>query len=191
MASSRPAPPLSAAASSQAPTAPFDLEREGLEGAFLRFSPYVAAIGLNVLGRDEELDDLVQEVFLRAHKHLHQLRQPEAIKPWLAQITVNTARRMLYRRRLVRFVGLEDPERDPYRTLSAPGLNPEQLTELRQLYALLDRAPVQDRLAWTLRHVQGERLQEVALLCGCSLATAKRRIASVEAMLHAELQRHA
>jgi RNA polymerase sigma-70 factor (ECF subfamily) len=38
-------------------------------------------------------------------------------------------------------------------------------------------------VAWLLRHVEGERLQDVALACGCSLATAKRRIASAQAAL--------
>lgn len=164
----------------------FDLEREGLEGAFARYSPYVAAIGMSLLGRDEELEDLVQEVFLKAHKHLAQLRSPDALKPWLAQITVNTAKRMLYRRRLVRFVGLDDYE--GYHHLQSHSADPEQSAQLAQLYKLLDKAPVQERLAWTLRHVQGVRLQEVADLCGCSLATAKRRIASVDALFAKELE---
>lgn len=165
----------------------FDLEREGLEGAFVRFSPYVAAIGMSLLGRDEELDDLVQEVFLKAHKHLDQLRQPELIKPWLAQITVNTAKRMLYRRRIVRFVGLDDYE--GYAQLQSVGADPEQSAQLAQMYTILDKAAVADHLAWTLRHVHGERLQRVADLCGCSLATAKRRIAAVELLFTQELNR--
>ena len=32
-------------------------------------------------------------------------------------------------------------------------------------------------VAWMLRNVEGHALQEVADACGCSLATAKRRIA--------------
>lgn len=153
----------------------------------MRFSPYVAAIGMSLLGRDEELDDLVQEVFLKAHKHLDQLRQPELIKPWLAQITVNTAKRMLYRRRIVRFVGLDDYE--GYAQLQSVGADPEQSAQLAQMYTILDKAAVSDRLAWTLRHVHGERLQRVADLCGCSLATAKRRIAAVETLFAQELNR--
>ena len=39
------------------------------------------------------------------------------------------------------------------------------------------------RIAWTLRRVEGLELSEVASLAGCSLATAKRRIAEAEAII--------
>jgi RNA polymerase sigma-70 factor (ECF subfamily) len=39
------------------------------------------------------------------------------------------------------------------------------------------------RIAWTLRYVEREKLEEVARLCGCSLATAKRRIAATQAAI--------
>jgi RNA polymerase sigma-70 factor (ECF subfamily) len=45
---------------------------------------------------------------------------------------------------------------------------------------VLDRLPVNERLAWSLRHIEGEQLESVAVLCGCSLATAKRRIAAAQ-----------
>ena len=54
---------------------------------------------------------------------------------------------------------------------------------LEALYAALAALPVDERLAWTLRHVEGSTLEEVAVGCGCSLATAKRRIARVSRTL--------
>jgi RNA polymerase sigma-70 factor (ECF subfamily) len=44
-----------------------------------------------------------------------------------------------------------------------------------------------ERIAFCLRHVEGMKLEEVARACGCSLATAKRRVASAQARLDAEL----
>ena len=35
---------------------------------FKRFAPYVARIGLRLLGRESDVDDLIQEVFLAAFK---------------------------------------------------------------------------------------------------------------------------
>ena len=49
------------------------------------------------------------------------------------------------------------------------------------------RISVEDRLAWTLRNVEQEPLDAVAQACGCSLATAKRRIASAQAVLERRL----
>ena len=61
--------------------------------------------------------------------------------------------------------------------LVARGADAEQRALLARVYAVLDELPVDARLAWTLRHVEGEEMSAVAALCGCSLATAKRRVA--------------
>jgi RNA polymerase sigma-70 factor (ECF subfamily) len=140
---------------------------------FLRFAPYVGAVGLRILGRRDEIDDLVQDVFLEAARGLSGLRDPRAVKAWLATITVRLARRRLRKRKLLRiFVRREAEEID----VADPAASPEQRALLAQVYAVLGRLPVDDRIAWTLRHLEGERLERVALLCDCSLATAKRRI---------------
>lgn len=177
--------PDSARAASEAADAPFDLEAEGLEGAFRRFSPYVASIGIKLLGRDDEIDDLVQDVFLKAHKNLGRLQDPDAIKSWLGRITVNTAKNRLRTRRVKRFIGLDDY--GGYLEAVDHRLDPERRAQLAQLYRALDRLPVKLRMAWTLRQVQGEKLADVADLCDCSLATAKRRIAKAEELLKKEL----
>src|SRR5688572_19957924 len=93
-----------------------------LEQLFRRYSRYVAAIGLRLLGRDDELDDLVQDVFVAAATGLDRLRDPEAIKGYLASATVRLARRKLWRRRLFHLVGLEQPW--DYQGVAAPGASP-------------------------------------------------------------------
>lgn len=152
---------------------------------FKRFAPYVARIGLRLLGRAADVDDLIQEVFLAAFKQREQLRDPGAAKSWLATVAVRTARRQLRRRRLRQFVGLDAGV--PSLELRDPGLSPERRALLARVYELLDAMPVEQRLAWTLRYVEGEKLEQVATKCGCSLATAKRRIAAAHATLQAEM----
>jgi RNA polymerase sigma-70 factor (ECF subfamily) len=61
--------------------------------------------------------------------------------------------------------------------------SPEVRALLAQVYALLRTLPADDRIAWTLRHVERHRLEDVAELAGCSLATAKRRIARAQRYL--------
>ncbi len=56
---------------------------------------------------------------------------------------------------------------------------------LKRVYAILEELSVNERLAWTLRYVEREQLDDVARLCGCSLATAKRRIAAAQAAIDA------
>jgi len=152
---------------------------------FKRYAPYVARIGLRLLGRESDVDDLIQEVFLAAFKQRGQLRDPHATKNWLATIAVRSARRQLRRRRLRQFVGLDLG--GPALDLPDQRISPEKRALLARIYEILDRMSVDRRLAWTLRFVEGEKLDKVAERCGCSLATAKRRIAAAQAFLHAEI----
>ncbi len=151
------------------------------ERTFRQFAPYVAAIVVRVLGRDDDVEDTVQEVFLAAMSGLDQVRDPARVKGWLAAVTVRFCHKRLTRRRVARAIGLAEAW-DPTWLMAAEA-SPEQRTLLHQVYAKLEKVPTAERLAWTLRSLQGEQLEEVARLCGCSLATAKRRIASAQSAL--------
>ncbi len=53
-----------------------------------RFSRYVYAIAVQAFKLPEhDAEDVFQEVFARAYEHLSKLRDDEAIRPWLAQLT--------------------------------------------------------------------------------------------------------
>jgi RNA polymerase sigma-70 factor, ECF subfamily len=151
------------------------------EQAFRRYSGYVAAVAMRLLGRDDEVDDVVQEVFMASLTGLSRLNAPGAIKGWLATVAVRIAGRRLRMRRLRSFLGFD--EIPGYDQIAAPGASPEDRALLARVYAVLDQLPVNHRLAWTLRHLEGEPLENVARLCGCSLATAKRRISAAHEAL--------
>jgi len=152
-----------------------------VDEAFRRYSAYVAAVGLRLLGRPDEVDDLVQDVFIEAHKGFHTIRDAESVKRWLARVTVRVAHRRLVRRRRWSFLRLGTDF--DYTELPDPAAPPDRRALLATVYQVLDGLPPKQRIAWTLRHVQGERLDQVALMCECSLATAKRRIAAAHATL--------
>jgi RNA polymerase sigma-70 factor (ECF subfamily) len=150
---------------------------EGIEGYFRAYSGYVAAIAVRLLGRRDEVDDVVQEVFLAAIRGVARLREPAAVKAWLATVTARTVARRLRRRRLRSFLGLDDTA---YDDRLAVGATQDQAALVQRIYRILDQLPVNQRIAWTLRHVEGEQLGSVAMICGCSLATAKRRIVAAQ-----------
>jgi RNA polymerase sigma factor (sigma-70 family) len=53
-----------------------------------RFSRYVYAIAVQAFKLPEhDAEDVFQEVFARAYEHLDKLRDDDAIRPWLAQLT--------------------------------------------------------------------------------------------------------
>lgn len=147
---------------------------------FGRYDAYVAGVAARLLGRDDhEVDDVVQDVFWIASRRLGKIHSLEAARPWLVTVTVRVAARRLRRRRWRRLFSATTDVVD----VPAEGLSPEQYALLQRMYRVLDTVPSDDRVAWLLRHVEGEKLQDVALACGCSLATAKRRIAAAQAAL--------
>src|SRR4051794_16375276 len=155
--------------------------KAAVEDAFRRYAPLVASLGLRITALRGEIDDFVQEVFLRATRGIGGLRHQGATKAWLVSITINVARQRLRVRKLRKLVGLDVPIE--YEELVDPALGPEDRVLLTRMYRALDGLPVNQRLAWSLRHIEGERLETVALMCGCSLATAKRRIVAAQKVI--------
>jgi RNA polymerase sigma-70 factor (ECF subfamily) len=159
---------------------PFDLD-----AVFRTYARYVGAVAYRLLGRDEEVDDVVQEVFVEALSGIGSLVDRGALKGWLRTITVRVVSRRLRARRMRRFLGIDRGA--DYETMPGKGADPETTALFGHVYRTLDGIPVAERLAWSLRHVEGLSLDEVAQQCGVSLATAKRRIAAAHQRLTKEL----
>jgi len=146
--------------------------------AFIRtYSPYVARLAYRLLGRDEEVDDIVQDVFVAFLRFRQDIREPNAVRSWLATTTVRTVHKRL-RTRMRRLRALLKLEGDHSQSEpTAQGVSPEDHTALTRIHRALDEVPAKVRIAWILRYLEQETNEDVARLCRCSLATAKRRIA--------------
>ncbi|HVR19074.1 MAG TPA: sigma-70 family RNA polymerase sigma factor [Polyangiaceae bacterium] len=158
----------------------------GIEELFRRHAPAVASLGLAMLQSVEEADDLVQDVFLRAWRAFDRLEDPEGARPWVMTIAVRLARTRLRRRKVTRLLfRIDEPD---FEQVASPGVLPEHRDLVKRLYMILDKLPVELRIAWVLRYVQAETVQSVAELCGWSLSTAKRRIQIAHERVTAKLE---
>lgn len=157
-----------------------------LEALYEDYAPYVGAVASRLLGRAGEVEDVVQDVFALAVRGLRRRDDEREIKGWLAKVTVRRCVRQL---RLRRLWGLLDSAPTPsYERLAEPSAGPEERRLVSEVYEALDALPARERVAWALRHVEGETLEDVATLCECSLATAKRWIASAQQKLTRQLE---
>jgi RNA polymerase sigma-70 factor, ECF subfamily len=157
-----------------------------LEALYARYAPYVAAIAMRILGRESEVEDLVQDVFATAVRGLRRRHNHAEIKRWLATVTV---RRSIRRLRFLALWSWMDLDEEPqWERIADPDVDPDERRLVAHVYRALDRLPIRDRVAWVLRHVEGESLQQVADLCGCSLATVKRRIARAQARISVAIE---
>ena len=152
-----------------------------------RFSPLVRGLIRRSLGPDRDVEDHVQEVFLRFFEQIGELRDPAAVRSFLVGITVRVLRTELRRRRLRRWLHLTDAGELP--DTPAPPGDDDAREALKRLYRVLDDIDDKARLAFVLRFIQGLELTEVAASLGASLATTKRRLAKVSARVLAAARR--
>ncbi len=153
------------------------------EALFRRYVHLVNGLAYRVIGRDEDLDDLVQDAFTEAWRSLRRLENPQVFSSWLCSIVVRTAHKMLRRRKLMTALGLRHRDNIDLDGLIDPSAPQDVLVELRAIYALVETLPSTTRVAFVLRRVEGVGLEEIATMLGVSLATVKRRIADAERQL--------
>ncbi len=144
-----------------------------------RFGPDVERLVGGALGVDSDLADIVQDVFVRVMERIHQLRDPAALRSWIASVAVFAARGHIRRRRRWRWIRFLAPADIP--DVPATTANPENHALLHSTYKLLDTLPENERMAFSLRFISEMELTEVAAACGVSLATIKRRLTRAEA----------
>lgn len=141
-------------------------------------------MAFRLLGRDIDLDDLVQDSFVEALSNLHRLQQPAAFGGWLKTIVVFRAGKLIRRRRLATRLGLARGSLGiDLDALIAPGAPADVAAELRRVYRAVEAMPAELRIPLVLRRVEGLTLEEVATLTRTSIATVKRRIAEAERTL--------
>ena len=158
------------------------------EALFRRYAPMASGLALRLMGRDADLDDLVQDSFVSALRGLDGLKEPGAFAGWLRVIVTQTAHKVLRRRRLARRLGLYHPEPLDVDALVSRDAPPDAMVELRAIYGILEDLPARVRVPLVLRRIEGHSLDEVARLVGCSLATAKRAIAEGERRLQEAME---
>ncbi|MCH9683882.1 MAG: RNA polymerase sigma factor [Deltaproteobacteria bacterium] len=146
-----------------------------------RHGRYVAGVVFRLMGDDADLEDIVQDTFVRAAERLASLRNPAQVRPWLVTIAVRLAQSRMTRRRRRSWLRQQIIRAAP--TVS----DPRDRAPADELYSALDQVPDKLRIPWILARVEGQKLEDVAAACDTSLATVKRRIAQAQTRLDRRL----
>ena len=156
-------------------------EAGAVEALLRRYGSHLRRVLPRVLGGDDtETPDVLQEVAVIAWQSIGRLSDPLALKAWLTQIAVFTARGLIRRRHRQRWLSFfeEVPDR------SVPWASPEMQEAARAVFRIFDRMPVDERIPFALRMLEGLELEATAEACGRSLATVRRRLVRAERRFH-------
>jgi len=151
----------------------------GAAAAFYdRHAEHVRLTLRSILGPDEDIPDLLQEVFIRALDRVRKLREVDRLAAWLTTMAVFVARAQIRIRTRRRWLRLFSPERTRPAQLEQPSSDARRA--LHEVHAILDQMPVDERTAFVLRYLNRLPLRDAAEACDTSLATFKRRLARAE-----------
>jgi RNA polymerase sigma-70 factor (ECF subfamily) len=139
-----------------------------------RFAPMVNAMLRRSLGRDDDVEDLAQEVFMHVFQKASTLRNPQALKAFVITVTTFTVRSELRTRWSRGWLRRQHPVTAQDQLVTHQDI--ESREALRRLCLILDRASAEERTAFVLRVIEGMPLEDVAAALDVSVATAKRRL---------------
>jgi RNA polymerase sigma-70 factor (ECF subfamily) len=137
------------------------------------------------IGDRERAEDLVQEVFIRVHRHLHRFDQSKKFSTWIYTIASNLAKNELRNRSrspLVLFQTIKKNWEADHRPLQFEDKHhrPEDLYRKRHLRELVEWAvaqlPEHHRVVFVLRELEGKTYEEIAEITDCNLGTVKSRL---------------
>jgi RNA polymerase sigma-70 factor, ECF subfamily len=136
-------------------------------------------------GDRERAEDLVQETFIRVHRHLHRFDQTKKFSTWIYTIASNLAKNELRNRSrnpLVLFQAIRKSWEADNRPLEWEDntYRPDDLFRKRHLREIIDTAvaelPEHHRSVFVLRELEGKTYEEIAEITGCNLGTVKSRL---------------
>lgn len=159
-------------------------ETAALEVLYRRHAAFAIHLAARIEGSSRDVEDIAHDAFVRAFERLDDLTDRAAFRSWLGSIVVHAVRSRMRRHRLMNLLGLgRSSEPVDLDALASPDASPHVRAQIAQIYALLRTLPTDERIAWTLRCVEGHDLETVAHLTRCSLATVKRRITRAQRFL--------
>jgi RNA polymerase sigma-70 factor (ECF subfamily) len=137
------------------------------------------------IGDREKAEDLVQEVFIRVHRHLHRFDRTKKFSTWAYTIASNLAKNELRNRSrnpLVLFQAIKANWEDEDRPLQFEDTTarPDDMYRKRHLRELVEdtvaKLPEHHRQVFVLRELEGKSYEEIAEITECNLGTVKSRL---------------
>lgn len=135
--------------------------------------------------RDQaEVEDVVQESFIKAYRALPNFRGDSAFYTWLYRIGINTAKNHLVsigrRPKLSNEIEIEDAENfedaNELRTQDTPETELMGKQIAQTVNSAMEALPEELKTAITLREIEGLSYEEIASLMNCPIGTVRSRI---------------
>src|SRR5438477_11614479 len=158
-------------------------DKAALDLLVQRHQHQVFALARGILKRQEDVEDIAQQVFVKAYFSLKRFDQRAAFSTWLYKITVNECWDLLRKKKARPLVYESDFNEEQSRQYSAPEHEASQTPDTsdrmamrERLENLLGQLDKRDRAMLVLKEVQGFSVEEIAESMGLNCNTVKVRL---------------
>lgn len=144
----------------------------------------VAMTVVSMLGRTSEVDDVVQEVFLRGYQTLSRFRGDASFATYLKKIAINRSLDVLRRRK--RFLGRilsRDDEAVALNDLPADVEDYEAIERARMVHRAIDTLSPKHKAVVVLRMIEGYSTEETAEMLNLAYGTVLSRLSRAQKKL--------
>jgi RNA polymerase sigma-70 factor (ECF subfamily) len=183
------------------PTEDFSLEKlkAGDRAEFARmvdaYSDLIYRLAVKMLGNAQDAEDILQETFIKAFRHLKNFDGRSSLSTWLYRIATNEALMFLRRQRpdtlsVEEPAELEEGEQEPLQIVDWCCMPEEELMSAEaqeQLDRAIDRLPPGLRIVFVLRDIQGLSTLETGQVLNLSDMAVKTRLSRARLRLREEL----
>lgn len=140
-----------------------------IENIVEQYGAYIYNLAYQFSGQKELADDLAQETFIQAWKHLEQLQKPAALKQWLRTICINQFKMLLRKENRLQTVytdNLEELERDGQLLVNIPASIVDEVQSTEDVacmrngcfLAMSRKLTINQRLAFSLIDMFGQSI---------------------------------
>jgi RNA polymerase sigma-70 factor, ECF subfamily len=173
-------------------------DQTAFEGLMRKYNGKLFRIARAILKDDSDAEDVLQDAYLDAYRHIEDFRGDSQVATWLTRIVVNQAlmrvRKEKRRSVIVPFRGMrtetEHRETDVADEKSESPSSRVLRAEIRRiLERRIDELPLSFRAVFVMREVEDMSVQETAECLGISPATVRTRLFRARALLRESLAR--
>jgi RNA polymerase sigma-70 factor (ECF subfamily) len=165
---------------------------KAFESLVNQYQQRVANTVYSVLGRNCDVEDLAQEVFIKVYHSLKHLVLRGSFSSWLYRVTVNLCIDEIRRKKLRRFFSIETVSEDELDVHRHPPAEASAVLEGKELAQTIENAigelKPEHRIVIVLRDVEGVSQDEMSEILNLPIGTVKSRIFRAREELRKKLE---
>jgi RNA polymerase sigma-70 factor (ECF subfamily) len=152
-------------------------------------------IALSIVKEDSEVEDIMQETYVKAYEQLPRFERRSAFSTWLIRILISEALSHIKRKRRIKYIDPRPPEKEEHQSVydltTTDILNPEEKTLNNELKTILEQAlqklPDKYRSVYMMREVEDMSIAETGACLQLSESNVKVRLNRAKEMLRESL----